>query len=316
MNVLAVSCVCTHNRADLLNATLPLLLSQRVPEGPHEVMVVDNASTDHTHRVVEHWKQRFPWLRYVWEPRLGIAVARNAAIANSQASYLLFFDDDCFVSAGCVERLLQAFRSVHPSPAAVMGRVELLWEGSRPAWYPTRYETLLGRFDRGISGRWLNPDEYFLTMAVAFDAEVLRKVGGFRPDMSHRGRILAYGEDTELYQRMVREALPVYHEPAAVARHWVPQARQQKRWLLKRLYGDGLSQVLLERYAVGKPGQLRRALYDFRQSAAAAKRWLQASLCGAEPERDEVAWFLAQRLGRLAMRVQLVTGIRIQVPGE
>ncbi|TAK34792.1 MAG: glycosyltransferase family 2 protein [Chloroflexota bacterium] len=313
---LASSCVCTHNRAELLNAMLPHLLAQRVPQGVHEVIVVDNASTDDTRRIVQHWQRSYANLRYVSEASLGIAVARNTALANSQARYILFFDDDCFASPGCVESLLQPFRSMQPRPSAVMGKIQLLWDGGRPRWYPPKYETLLGRFDFGDAARWLDPNEYLLTMAVAFDRQTLVEVGGFRPDMSHRGRAMVYGDDTEVHGRLLRQGARVYYEPRAQASHWVSKVRQNKAWLVKRLYGDGLSQVLLQRYELSRTQQTRMILYDLRQSMEACGRWLRAALQSREEDKQESLFFLAQRLGRLVMRVQLLGNASFRVPTE
>jgi glycosyltransferase involved in cell wall biosynthesis len=68
--------ICTRNRAVLLKRTLTALLAQAQPSARLEVLVVDNDSHDQTADVV----RAFADVRYVREPQLGIANARNRAL--------------------------------------------------------------------------------------------------------------------------------------------------------------------------------------------------------------------------------------------
>ena len=45
--------ICTHNRVDLLDDAIQSVLVQDYPRELYELIVVDNASTDHTHQTVE-----------------------------------------------------------------------------------------------------------------------------------------------------------------------------------------------------------------------------------------------------------------------
>jgi glycosyltransferase involved in cell wall biosynthesis len=83
----------THNRAELLRRALDSVYAQ---EGlgrqfELEVIVVDDASTDHTAEVV----RRYESVRYVRVgTNRGAAAARNAGIATSTGTHLAFLDDD------------------------------------------------------------------------------------------------------------------------------------------------------------------------------------------------------------------------------
>ena len=73
--------ICTHNRADSLQQTLAALAALQA-SGPWETVLVDNASTGGTRRVVEDAAPRFPVpLRYVYEPDPGKYGALNTGIA-------------------------------------------------------------------------------------------------------------------------------------------------------------------------------------------------------------------------------------------
>jgi glycosyltransferase involved in cell wall biosynthesis len=71
--------VCTCNRASELDRMLAALASQsQAKDVVWSVLVVDNASTDATAKVVESWRSRgnIPGLRCLFEPERGLTPAR------------------------------------------------------------------------------------------------------------------------------------------------------------------------------------------------------------------------------------------------
>lgn len=83
----------THNRAELLRDALDSIFAQegRGQQFDLDVVVVDDASTDHTPQVVS----QYPEARSVRLPvNQGVSAARNAGIDRSSGTYLAFLDDD------------------------------------------------------------------------------------------------------------------------------------------------------------------------------------------------------------------------------
>ena len=80
----------TRSRAPSLVRTLESLENQRLPDGlEHEVLIVDNGSTDDTSKVVEHFKEKNPQVyKYYNEPKQGKSNALNLGISITQ---ILFF---------------------------------------------------------------------------------------------------------------------------------------------------------------------------------------------------------------------------------
>jgi glycosyltransferase involved in cell wall biosynthesis len=66
--------ICTHNREEYLGEAIDSLLRQDF--GNYEVIIVDNASSDRTRELVET-RLKSPQLNYVYEPTMGLSVARN-----------------------------------------------------------------------------------------------------------------------------------------------------------------------------------------------------------------------------------------------
>ncbi len=77
----------TYNRAHLLPQALDSVLAQTYPH--HEIVVVDDGSTDNTATVLS----RYP-VRLIQQNKQGPSAARNRGIRESQGDYIAFLDSD------------------------------------------------------------------------------------------------------------------------------------------------------------------------------------------------------------------------------
>jgi len=297
--------ICTRNRAHLLGRTLDALLSQSIGVATFELLIVDNGSTDQTGEFFRAYEEKFAVARYVIEPALGIANARNRALQEASGHYLVYVDDDAIPDPDWLARLLAPFDEDQPIPACVVGKVELDWEGGRPEWIPANYETLYARYDFGNTPRFLQKGDYLLTTNVAFDRRVLLVLGGFRTDLGHRGNNLLGGEDNDIFNRLVSNGYRVWYEPAARVSHWTPRERQTRRWLIKRLFWDGATQPLLD-YGTSCPRSryLREMLRDLRR-VFWITRTRASNLHRPDGRRDLFLEWVRQ-MGRLYMNGQLL----------
>lgn len=79
-----------------------------------EVVVVDNASTDDTPQWLALWASRRPWARVVRNARnLGFSAGNNRGARAATGEYLVFMNNDVFVTDGWIGDLLAHFRR-HP----------------------------------------------------------------------------------------------------------------------------------------------------------------------------------------------------------
>lgn len=194
--------VATRNRAERLARAFDAIAAQRI-QGGFELVVVDDASTDATARLLEHRRSRgehdaFRVIRR--DSPGGPAAARNVGWRAATAPLVAFTDDDCEPAPGWLAAVAQSAATApysfvhgptHPHPEEVAGR---------------------GPFSRTIDVR--DPGPWFPACNVAYPRALLERLDGF-------DERLPRGEDTDLAWRAKElGARPVW-APDALVHHAV-----------------------------------------------------------------------------------------------
>lgn len=98
------------NKADLTKRCLEVLQSTIADAGEGEVIVIDNASSDHTQRVLA----QFPWIRLVTnDVNLGFAGANNQGARMARGEFLVLLNNDTEPWAGWLSSMLRTAREGH-----------------------------------------------------------------------------------------------------------------------------------------------------------------------------------------------------------
>jgi len=113
----------TYNRKQSLSSCLDSLLKQDALEDIHEIIIVDDGSTDGTEGVVEEKKKIFPALKYLYQVNKGPAVARNQGIKAAQGDILLFIGDDIIATPSLVREHLEWHNRYPKINDAVLGYI-------------------------------------------------------------------------------------------------------------------------------------------------------------------------------------------------
>jgi glucosyl-dolichyl phosphate glucuronosyltransferase len=238
--------VCTFNRCDLLEGCLASLVAQNLSPSEYEVVVVDNGSTDKTHGVVERWMNRAENIRFESEPATGLSRARNAGIRRAKGEVVAFLDDDAVATERWLGALLGAY-SRWPGIGAVMGPVRLAWPGERPSWLSPAMERWFSGLDLGREPRLLKDGEAPFGTNMSIRRDALNVAGGFAVELGRKGTRLISNEERELFSRLRHSGFAVAYEPGAAVWHRVMKDRLSTRWLIRRGYAQGRSDVALER---------------------------------------------------------------------
>jgi glycosyltransferase involved in cell wall biosynthesis len=188
----------TWNCERYIAQTLRSVLAQSHP--PHEVVVVDDGSTDRTAEIVASFGAAVTLVR---QANQGVCVARNQGFARSTGEFLCFLDHDDHWFPNKLAQQLRVFAS-HPEAGVVFTRFAL-WQpvdGSFPA-----PETLAPREDAPPGEEpefcgWIYHqfllDCWALTSTAMIRREALERWGAFDPS-------LPYSEDWELWLRLSRQ---------------------------------------------------------------------------------------------------------------
>ena len=111
LSLLASVIICTRDRANNLAELLHRLPKQVVSASTRwEIIVVDNASTDHTQQVLSDaiGTSTIP-LRALSEPELGLSAARNRGWRAAAGDLVAFLDDDSVPEPGWLQALIESF---------------------------------------------------------------------------------------------------------------------------------------------------------------------------------------------------------------
>jgi glucosyl-dolichyl phosphate glucuronosyltransferase len=142
-------CVYTHNRARLLPRVLESICAQTLPQSEFEVIVVDNRSTDDTCSVVEGFFRRILNLRYLYEEKIGSAVARNRCWREASGEQVAFIDDDGKAPPDWLRVAAKVIREL--APDLFGGPIYPFYEAPKPDWFRDDY----GAYSLGLQARFL-----------------------------------------------------------------------------------------------------------------------------------------------------------------
>jgi glycosyltransferase involved in cell wall biosynthesis len=263
--------ICTHNRDQYLGAAIDSLLVQDYDDC--EILVIDNASDDRTAEIV---KERLdnPRLRYIYEPTLGLSVARNRGAKETTAPILAYLDDDAVASPQWLGVFVEAYNK-NEKLAIAGGKVNLILPEGRtmPDWLSQELSGALGYYDLGeeivyITQAGLTPRGLNYSLRRSF----LENIGGFDPNLGRVGKNLLSNEELYMTELALKNGWQVAYLPEAFARHNVSLERLEPSWFIRRSWWQGISECYQEEVA-GRTGMVQ-----FRRGGERFVRGLYKSL--------------------------------------
>ena len=240
-------CICTRNRVKYLGPTIKSVLAQKASSMAFDVLVVDNGSTDGTSEMIAARFGRGTGVpvRCIREEVPGLSRARNRAIAETTAEFIVFLDDDAIPEPGWLQAVVAGFGAADVD--VVGGAVVPAYEQAPPPWWSARIELVFAPQVSTFGRHRVSQGEYPHGANIAFRRSVFARVGLFREDLGYSGSKLIPAEESELLLRIEKSGGAILYEPAAVVRHLIPAARMDREYLRGRFYGAGLASHELEK---------------------------------------------------------------------
>jgi len=241
--------IVSYNTCDFLRRCLTTL-KQRMSEGPFDIIVVDNASTDGS---VPMLRREFPEVHLLaLSENLGFAQANNRAMQEVSSSEVLFLNPDTVVTEGAIAKLCKSLET-HPR-AAVVG-AQLISDGGHPLpssfafpslwrefWnflpelkglfriraMASAFSKIFPRLWRGSyrADRQARQVDSVAGACMLVRAGVFRKVGGFCK------KFFLYHEEMEFCYRLRENGWEVWLEPEAQVIHYESQSSGIQRFRL------------------------------------------------------------------------------------
>lgn len=194
----------TYNRSHIVVYAIESALTQDWPN--HEVIVVDDGSTDDTESVCRKFGTS---IVYVKQRNQGVSSARNKGIQLAKGEFIAFLDsDDIWLPRKLSSQMYQMLSDDKIAVSATYARYDPAHTSS--ANYAKTGATWKELFQRGVT---------LATSTILTRKALLKRVGGFREDIKHYEdrdcwlRLLFYGsyycieDDLVICRRMVGPCL-------------------------------------------------------------------------------------------------------------
>ncbi len=250
--------ICTRNRAAALEKCIQSLLNNE--DKKYELIVVDNApDNDDTKKIVE----QFPDVRYVFEERKGLDIARNTGAKAASHNIIAYTDDDVQIPANWIANIKSCF--ANPLTMAVTGLVipaelnteaqyifEKDWsfnKGYLPTVFNHRY--FLDAKDEGVPA-W----DVGAGANMAFRREAFNLAGLFdeRLDVGAAG----CSGDSEMWYRILAEGWNCVYFPHLYVFHEHRKSLEDLRKQLFSYMKGHVCALLIQHERYGHKGNLKR----------------------------------------------------------
>lgn len=272
-DISVIICAYSQQRWNDLVAAVASVQQQRLP--PWEIIIVIDHNPDLLKRVQKHLTGVI-----AVENRMakGLSGARNTGAAMAHGTVVAFLDDDAIAAPNWIESL--AIYYADPDVAGVGGKVEPLWLGTRPSWFPDEFNWVVGCTYLGMP-TMDTPVRNVIGANMSVRKYILMTIGGFRESFgcNHNnkqksGMRIALGwlrhhagdEETDFCIRVKQHwpnSIWIY-TTSAIVQHRVTAQRTRWAYFLWRCYDEGLGKAMLARLHGVQTGLSSERAYTFK----------------------------------------------------
>lgn len=302
--------ICTYNRAQVLKETLLSFLKLNWDENiSHELLVVDNSSKDNTKDVIAEFKKQNPFIKYIFEEKIGLSYARNRGIKEAEGEIITFVDDDIEFDKDWGRILTKTFKD-NPEVWSVGGKNMPVFPEGKPEWINEDLFGIYGDIKMGEKVKYMEYPYYPYGLNMAFRKVFFQEVGLFDHRLGRNGTSLLSHEEADIFYRSNKLGIKTLYVPSAIIKHKIPLEKTAKKWILKNLYWQGISDVVFEQVISAKS---RRKLLSeaYKDMKEVKKEFKKEILCNLKRPLKIIYWHVRKiKLERWAYYCHKIGKIR------
>lgn len=257
-SVIGVSVVvCCYNSALRLPKTIEYLAKQKISDNLKniEIIIVDNASTDDTALVAKkEWDQynlKEIAFNVVKEFKPGLSNARMCGVRNAKYEYVLFCDDDNWLSDTYIQTVFDVFNA-NQNIGAIGGEGVAVSDVPFPAWFD-KFKGAYACTKQGESSGMVTDRGYLFGAGLAMRKKIFDVIfaKNYKLLLSGRnGKILTAGEDGELCQIAILCGYDLFYDEKIYYFHFMPKERLTYGYLIKLNEGFGAMSPVFQQYNI------------------------------------------------------------------
>lgn len=176
--------ITTFNRAQLLKRALNSLVSQT--ENDWEAVIVDDGSTDNTHKHILPYLKSYSKIKYIWKPHSGTIPSKNYGIKAAAGKFVTFLDSDDEYHPVHLESR-KGILIGNPSVRFLYGGVKVLGNQYVP--------------DKNNPSVSININNCVIGGSFVIERGILLSLNGFRD--------IILGSDSDLFERAEKAQIPM-----------------------------------------------------------------------------------------------------------
>jgi glycosyltransferase involved in cell wall biosynthesis len=225
--------ICTYNRASILSECIEAIENQSITHNNYTLLIIDNNSKDNTYEVVSQFQKRYNNIEYYKETNQGLSHARNRGANEAETEWLVYLDDDGLAHHNFVEEAFNCFKNYSFD---CFGGIYFPWHKyGKPQWLSSDF----GR-KTPLSDQITLINEAKLDGGIfAIKKSVLTDCGMFPTHLGMTGNQIAYGEETELQNKLIEKGYQLGFTPYWKMDHLVAKYKLSVKWHLKAEYAKG-----------------------------------------------------------------------------
>jgi glycosyltransferase involved in cell wall biosynthesis len=212
-----------YNAENTIDRCLKACLNQAgIDENSYEIIVVDNASTDSTQKLLKDYANKYDKIKYVHESKRSSYAARNKGIKKASGKYLIFVDIDNVPVKTWLSSYMDYSKKLEQNGVRsflIGGAVEVKIQNENNA-----YE-VYDKLNFLDQERLVKQEKFAVTANLLVERGVFELVGEFDSD-------LISGGDREFGQRASAK-FRIYYSPKAKVTHF---ARNSFKKLMNKNY--------------------------------------------------------------------------------